>query len=332
MTPVLVKLGGFLVLTLLCTALVANTLYRPFGQGTTDYQAQFTDVVGLKKGSDVRIAGIRVGRVTGLELTGEIAKVDFEVTDDQRLPANVDAVIRYADMLGARYISLRSPDQPTGVLAEDAMIPLERTRPAVDLTELFNGFKPVFDTLQPHQVNQLAESLVQVFEGQGGTINSLLSHVVSLTENVAGQDQVIGSVLTNLRRVSDFALKHEPDFKKLVSSLSGLTSGMVKSRHRIANAIDASSDLAGTLSDVMDDVQGPLERDLRSLNRLAGVMVKHKDGWERTLKAMPPMLKSVNRTLEYASWLNVYVCQLDIQGGALDLDLSAGPHSGVCKP
>lgn len=332
LAPVLLKLGGFLVLTLLCTALVANTLNRPFGEATADYKAEFVDVVGLKKGSDVRIAGIRVGRVNQIELTGEHATVSFEVTEDQPVPANVEAVIRYADMLGARYVSLKSPERTTGQLEEDATIPLERTRPAVDLTELFNGFAPVFETLQPHEVNKLANSLVRVFDGQGDTINSVLSHVVSLTENVAGQDVVIGQVLTNLRRVTDFALKHEPDFKKLVSSLSGLTTAMVKSRGRIAAAIDASSDLASTLSGVMDDVRGPLERDLRGMNRLAAMMVKYKDGWERLLKITPPMLRATNRTLEYASWLNVYVCEMTVRTGLpIDLDLSAGPHSGVCK-
>lgn len=330
--PVLLRLGAFLVVTLLCSAMVANTLYRPFGESTTDYQAQFTDAVGLRSGSDVRIAGVRVGRVTDVELTGDFATVSFEVTDDQLVPADAEAVLRYADLLGARYIGLKSPTGSAQALEEDGVIPLARTRPAVDLTELFNGFEPVFRTLQPSEVNQLAESLVTIFDGQGDTLNSLLAHVVSLTENVADQDVVIGQVLTNLRKVTDFALKHEPDFKRLVSSLSALTSGMAKSRGRISSAIDASSELARSVSDVMDDVRGPLERDVRSLNKLWGLFEKHRDGWERTLKATPPMLRATNRAAEYGAWLNVYVCQMVIESGLpIDVDTSAGPHSEVCQ-
>ncbi|MGH3451281.1 MAG: MCE family protein, partial [Haloechinothrix sp.] len=242
--PVLLRLGGFLTVTLLCTALVSNTLYRPFGQSTTTYQAEFVDVVGLKEGSDVRIAGVRVGRVNSVELTGAHATVTFEVVDEQRIPADVDAAIRYADLLGARFIALRAGGNSAEPLEEGATIPLARTTPAVDLTELFNGFEPVFSTLQPNEVNQLARELVAVFDGQGSTLNSLLTHVVRLTENMADQDKVIGEVLTNLRAVTDFALKNHPDFERLMDSLAGLASGMARSRGQIADAIDASSSLA----------------------------------------------------------------------------------------
>lgn len=332
LTPVLLRLGGFLIVTLLCTALVSNTLYRPFGQSTTTYKAEFTDVVGLKTGSDVRIAGVRVGRVNQVELTGDFATVTFEVVDEQRIPADAEAALRYADLLGARFLALRPGGGSPETLAEDSTIPLERTAPAVDLTELFNGFKPVFDTLRPSEVNQLARELVAVFDGQGGTLNSLLSHVVVLTENVAKQDKVIGEVLTNLRGVTDFALRTEPDFRRLMTSLAEMASGMAKSRDNIGQAIDASSALAQSLSGLMTDVKPALERDMASANRLAGTLVRHKDDFARTLGLMPNGLSAMNRTLEYASWLNVYICNLNVDGVPVadGIDLGAGPHSEVC--
>ncbi|MGH3519913.1 MAG: MCE family protein [Haloechinothrix sp.] len=332
--PVLLRLGGFLVVTLLCTALVSNTLYRPFGQSTTSYQAEFVDVVGLKKGSDVRIAGVRVGRVNDIELTGEHATVTFEVVDEQRVPADAEAAIRYADLLGARFVALRPGGNSPETLAEGATIPLERTRPAVDLTELFNGFQPVFSTLQPSEVNQLAGELVAVFDGQGGTLNSLLAHVARLTENFAAQDEVIGEVLTNLRGVTDFALKHQPDFRRLIDSLAGLASGMAKSRGQLGDAIDASSELARSLSGLMTDVRPALERDMRALNGIAGTLVDEKDQFAVVLRGMPDTLSALNRALEYAAWLNVYICNLTLETGlplAGEVDLSAGPHSEVCR-
>lgn len=334
LTPVLLRLGGFLVVTLLCTALVSNTLYRPFGQSTTTYRAEFVDVVGLKKGSEVRIAGVRVGRVDSIELTGDHATVTFQVVDEQRIPSDAEAAIRYADLLGARFIALRAGGNSSETLAEGASIPLERTAPAVDLTELFNGFQPVFDTLQPSEVNQLARELVAVFDGQGGTLNSLLSHVVVLTENVAKQDKMIGEVLTNLRGVTEFALRTEPDFRRLIDSLARLASGMAKSRGQIGEAIDASSELARSLSGLMTDVRPAVERNLNSANRIAGTLVKQKDSFARTLELMPEGLAALNRSLEYASWLNVYICNLNLETGlplAGTLDLGAGPHSARCQ-
>ncbi|MQA61730.1 MAG: MCE family protein [Actinophytocola sp.] len=335
MLPTLIKLGVFLVVTLLCTVLVGNTLYRPLGASTTSYRAAFTDVVGLKQGSDVRIAGVRVGRVNQLELTGEHATVTFEVTDDQRIPADVEAHVRYADLLGARYIALKPGAGGAAELAEDAVIPLERTKPAVDLTDLFNGFAPVFNTLEPADINQLARELVAVFQGEGDTINSLLSHVVALTTNVADQDELIGEVLTNLKKATDFALKNEPNFTRLIDSLAGLASGMAKSRGQLGEAIDASSELARSLSGLLTDVRPALDRDIRSLDRLMGVFVKHSDSFAGTLKSAPELFKAVNRASEYGAWVNVYLCSLVLETElplAGDIDLDAGPHSEVCQP
>lgn len=333
MTSTVVKLSIFVLVTGLCTLLVGNTLYRPLGQPTTTYRAAFTDVVGLKQGSDVRIAGVRVGRVNSLELTGDHATVTFEVTDDQTLPADVTAHVRYADLLGARYIALL-PGHSERELPEDALIPLARTQPAVDLTALFNGFQPVFDTLQPQEINTLARHLIAVFQGQGATIDSLLSHVVALTTSVADQDKLIGEVLANLNKVTDFALRNEPDFTRLVDSLAALTKRMASSREQIGTVLDASSNLARGLSGLVTDLRPELDADLRSLNRVTGTLAANSGQFTRTMRAAPELFTTVNRVSEYGAWVNVYLCTLIVESGAPllgSVNTGAGPHSEVCQ-
>lgn len=333
MTSTVVKLSIFVLVTGLCTLLVGNTLYRPLGKPTTTYRAAFTDVVGLKQGSDVRIAGVRVGRVNSLDLTGAHATVTFEVTNDQTLPADVTAHVRYADLLGARYIALL-PGHSERELPEDALIPLARTQPAVDLTALFNGFQPVFDTLQPQEINTLARHLIAVFQGQGATIDSLLSHVVALTTSVADQDQLIGEVLANLNKVTDFALRNEPDFTRLVDSLAALTKRMASSRQQIGTVLDASSNLARGLSGLVTDLRPRLDADLRSLNRVTGVLAANSGEFTRTMRAAPELFTTVNRVSEYGAWVNVYLCTLIVESGAPlfgSVNTGAGPHSEVCR-
>lgn len=333
MTSTVVKLSIFVLVTGLCTLLVGNTLYRPLGQPATTYRAAFTDVVGLKQGSDVRIAGVRVGRVNSLELTGDHATVTFEVTDDQTLPADVTAHVRYADLLGARYIALL-PGHSERELPEDALIPLARTQPAVDLTALFNGFQPVFDTLQPQEINTLARHLIAVFQGQGATIDSLLSHVVALTTSVADQDKLIGEVLANLNKVTDFALRNEPDFTRLVDSLAALTKRMASSREQIGTVLDASSNLARGLSGLVTDLRPELDADLRSLNRVTGTLAANSGQFTRTMRAAPELFTTVNRVSEYGAWVNVYLCTLIVESGAPllgSVNTGAGPHSEVCQ-
>lgn len=333
MTSTVVKLSIFVLVTGLCTLLVGNTLYRPLGKPTTTYRAAFTDVVGLKQGSDVRIAGVRVGRVNSLDLTGDHATVTFEVTNDQTLPADVTAHVRYADLLGARYIALL-PGESERELPEDALIPLARTQPAVDLTALFNGFQPVFDTLQPQEINILARHLIAVFQGQGATIDSLLSHVVALTTSVVDQDKLIGEVLANLNKVTDFALRNEPDFTRLVDSLAALTKRMAASREQIGTVLDASSNLARGLSGLVTDLRPELDADLRSLNRITGTLAANSGEFTRTMRAAPKLFTTVNRVSEYGAWVNVYLCTLIVESGAPllgSVNTGAGPHSEVCQ-
>src|SRR5699024_6504759 len=124
----------------------------------------------------VTAAGVRVGRVESVARTeagggGAHALVGFDVRDDVTLDARVHAAVRYGDMLGVRYVALTAPLQPSGrELPPGARIPVDRTSPPLDLTAVFNGFKPLFEALEPEQVNTLARSVVDAFGGQSGSV------------------------------------------------------------------------------------------------------------------------------------------------------------------
>ncbi|MBN7452094.1 MlaD family protein, partial [Mycobacteroides abscessus] len=133
----LIGLAVFLVIATALTWLVYVTLRRDVKGATVSYGAMFTDVFGLREGDDVRIAGVRVGRVQHIELVGTTAKVSFAVQDGQRLPASVNASVTYQNIVGQRYLALTQthPDQG-GLLAPGAVIPVERTEPSFDIGTL----------------------------------------------------------------------------------------------------------------------------------------------------------------------------------------------------
>src|SRR2546430_17521567 len=102
-------------------------------------------------------------------------------------------------MVGQRYLALdRGTGPATPALAEGAEIPLVRTTPALDLADLFNGFKPLFQALSPKDVNQLSVEIVQLLQGVGSTVHSLLAHSRSLTPSLVGRVQDIGEYIYNL--------------------------------------------------------------------------------------------------------------------------------------
>src|SRR5581483_12462019 len=174
----LLKLLVFAAVTLTLTALLAGQL-GSLSFGGTGYRARFTDVTGVLPGDDVRIAGVKVGQVTRVRLVDNgTAELSFTVDGAVPLPAGVRAAVRYRNLIGQRYLAL-TEGPGTGVLPPGGLIPLSRTAPALDLTALFNGFRPLFTALTPQDVNSLAYEIIQVFQGDGGTVADLLGHAAS---------------------------------------------------------------------------------------------------------------------------------------------------------
>src|SRR5690606_41357286 len=117
--------------------------------------------------------------------------------------------------------------------------PLERTARACDLNELVNGFKPLFRALSPDDVNKLSYEIIQVLQGEGGTVESLLQRTASLTTTIAEKDQVIGQVITNLNSVLTTINERTPQLDQLIVRLQKLVSGLASAGEPIGRSIEA---------------------------------------------------------------------------------------------
>ncbi|WP_435118776.1 MCE family protein [Amycolatopsis thermoflava] len=306
----LVKGLIFAVVTVLATGLLAVTIANRGDGGTVTYRAWFSDVTSLNSGDDVRMSGVRIGQVTGIEVVDRrIAEVSFEVDKDRALSATVTAAVKYRNLIGQRYITL---DQGTGTgrLDPGGLIPLERTRPALDLTAVFNGFKPLFQALSPQDVNQLAGEIVQVLQGEGGTVADLLRHTASLTSSLAGQDQVIGQVITNLNEVLDRVNARDGQLAQLLDATQQLVSGLAANSGPIGEAIDGIADLTTATAGLVQDAREPLRADIDALEELARTLGDNTPEFERFLNNLPVKYESIGRIASYGSWLNFYLCSV----------------------
>ncbi len=306
----LVKLGIFTAVTVLATALLAVTIAGVNFAGTTDYTARFTDVTALNEGDDVRIAGVRVGQVEQVRVVDRrLAEVEFSLEGERTLPASVTATIKYRNLVGQRYIALEAGAGDASPLPPGGVIPLERTRPALDLTVLFNGFKPLFQALNPEDVNKLSEEIVKVLQGEGGTIDSLLRHTASLTATLASRDQVIGEVITNLNAVLDTVNERTDQVSALVTTLQELTTGLAADRQPIGEAISALGDLTNTTAGLLGESRQPLKDDIAHLGLVSRNLADNEAVVEAVVRNLPTKLESLARTATYGSWFNFFLCE-----------------------
>ncbi|WP_369204102.1 MCE family protein [Streptomyces sp. PU-14G] len=325
----LIKSLLFVLTTSLATAVLALSISHT-GVGESDtYRARFSDVTGLVEGDSVRIAGVRVGQVDHIAVVDRrVAEVRFSVEKGRRLPASVHASVKYLNMVGQRYVDLRRGSGPVGRnLAADGTIPLSRTTPALDLTQLFNGFKPLFEGLSPKETNQLAGEIIQVLQGEGGTVTSLVGHISSLTTTLARKDKVIGSLIKNLDTVLETVNRREENFNELVTSLSDLVSGFAKDRKPLGEAVSAMGGLATTTAGLLEDGRAPLKADIRELGRLSGQLNEGTPQFEKFLRTSPRKMRTLARTASYGSWFNTYLCEARISGlGTTD---GSEPPTGI---
>lgn len=303
------KLVAFIVVTTIATGMLVVTIGNlSFGE-KSDYKALFTDVTGLNNGDDVRIAGVKVGNVEDIEISGRSqALVTFSVDADARLTEGTNATIRYRNLVGQRYIALTQGVGEAGRLTEDDTIPLDRTHPALDLTVLFNGFKPLFAALSPDDVNKLSYEIIQVFQGEGGTVESLLSSTASVTTTLANRDRVIGELVTNLNDVLDTLGQRDDELSDLIGSLQSFVSGLNDDRDAIFNSLDSISNLATQTSDLVSDARPALTSDIRQLRKVVGVLDDNRGEIDRALQILPIKLEKIGRTASYGSWFNFYMC------------------------
>ncbi len=313
-TASLVKLIVFAAATIAAFGMLALTISPIAGGDRSQYKAVLADVTGLAKGDDVRIAGVKVGRVKDIALSGRTrALVTMDVESDQPLTESTRVVVRYRNLIGQRYVALVQAAGSSTRLKDGATIPLERTQPALDLTVLFNGFKPLFAALSPQDVNQLSGEIIQVLQGEGGTINSLLARTASLTSSVADRDQVIGRTIDNLNAVLGTVDARDDQLNQLLVQLQRFVSGLSADRVAIGQSLSTIDGLAADTAGLLQQVRPPLKADIANLRTLSRTLNEPANTatFERFMDTWPNKVNTLTRTATYGSWFNFYLCKFD---------------------
>jgi phospholipid/cholesterol/gamma-HCH transport system substrate-binding protein len=260
----------FAIVTLLATALLATTIGNYSFTSTRGYKAVFTDAVNLVKGDEVRVAGVRVGSISGVKLTeGDKAKVSFTVDKSVTITTTTEAVIRYRNLIGQRYLALVDGPGSGTPLQKGATIPLEQTHPALNLNDLFNGFRPLLTALSPGDINKLSGELIQVLQGEGPAVTALFQQVGSLTTTLADRDQLIGDVIDNLDAVLGPLQARDNNLSSLINNLQRTMTGFAADRDAIANALPSIDNVANTTAQLLAKARPPLKTDIDQLGSLA---------------------------------------------------------------
>lgn len=307
-----IKLGIFSIVSVLVTGLLAAIMGNiGFGAGA-EYKAIFSTASSIEKGDDVRVAGVSVGEVKKVEhYERNNAIVTFRVKAEVPLTTASRAEVRFLNLVGDRYLALEEgAAKDAEKLEAGDTIPIEQTSPALDLTTLFNGFKPLFQALQPDQVNELSMNLVQVLQGEGGTVQGLLQKTASLTTTLADRDQLIGEVIDNLSTTLATVDSRSEQVTELVVELRGWMTDLAADRKLIGSSLDNISALTVEVAGLLRGVRPVLKADIKQLKRLSKLLNKkaNREIIRELFDRLPESMTDQTRTGTYGSWYSYYVC------------------------
>ena len=256
------------------------------------------------------------------------ALVTFSVQDTTALSKATRADIRYRNLVGQRYISLSNEIGDSAKLPEGATIPASQTSPALDLTVLFNGFKPLFEALTPSDINKLSYEIVQVFQGEGGTLEGLLAHTASVTSTLADRDQIISALIDNLNEVLAHIGSRDDQLNQLITTFRQFVGGLKQDRHAILGSLDQISQLSVQTAGLVQGIRKPFVDDIKNLRTVAENIDRNKGELDRALQVLPIKLEKVGRTAIYGSWFNFYLCQFQgkvtVAGATIPVQYNTG--------
>jgi len=311
-----VKFGVFGVTMLLLTAALFAIMAQ-YRTGSTDkYSAVFTDASSLKAGDSVRVAGIRVGTVNNVALQPDNSVVvDFDADRDIVLTVATKVAVRYLDLVGNRYLELLDSPGSTTIQPPGSQIGADRTEPALDLDLLLGGLKPVIQGLNPQNVNALTNSLIQILQGQGGTVESLLAHTNSFTQSIADNGQTVQQLIDNLKTVVATVAKDGDKFSGAVDKLQQLITGLAHQRAPIGDAITALDNGTASLASLLTQARPPLSGTVDQLTRLAPLLANEDDmaRFDLTLQKAPANYRKLVRLGAYGSFINQYLCGMNVR-------------------
>jgi phospholipid/cholesterol/gamma-HCH transport system substrate-binding protein len=319
-TGTLIKFTAFALVMVILTAFLFLIFSQMRTGSTNGYSAVFTDASRLKTGDTVRVAGIRVGTVKGVSLEPDRkVLVEFDTDRSLVLTTGTKAQIRYLNLTGDRFLELADSPGSTKILSAGSQIPVDRTAPALDLDLLLGGLKPVIQGLNPQDVNALTSSLIQILQGQGGTLESLFSKTSSFSNSLADNSQVIEQMIDDLRTLLDTLSRDGDQFSGAIDRLERLVSGLSTDRDPIGEAITSLDNGTASLADLLGRARPPLAGTVDELNRLAPLLDgAHKDYLDATLQQLPELYRKLARVGSYGGFFPYYICGITFRASDLE--------------
>ena len=280
----------------------------PLIGGGDVYYAAFSESGGLKANDEVRIAGVRVGKVEEVTLDGDHVRVAFRVDSGNQFGTETAAAIKIKTLLGSMYLALQPAG--SGQMAEESEIPEERTQSPYDVVEAFSGLAETSEKIDTDQLAQGLTTLADLMRNTPEEFRRALDGVSALSANVAARDEQINQLLGNLERTSKVLDERDTDIIHLMRDSRVLFKALVKRREAIHNLLVSTSRLSRELTLLVQQSRADLKPALTHLENVVAVLNKNEDNLDNSLRLLAPFYRVFANTLGTGPWFDTWIQNL----------------------
>lgn len=301
-----VIIGAVSMAVILLSILVAfNAQKLPIIGGGDVYYADFSEAAGLKPNDEVRIAGVRVGKVESVSLVGDHVKVGFRIKNDSGFGDQTGAAIKVKTLLGNMCLMLL-PAGP-GQMKAGTEIPVSRTTSPYDVVDAFSGLAERSERINTDQLSKALETLAQLTQNTPTDFQAALKGVSALSANVAAKDTQINSLLQNLQKVSTILNNRSADIVGLMQDSKVLFDAVVARRVAVHNLLVSTSRLSKQLTGLVQQSRADLQPALTHLANVVDLLNKNQDNLDNSLRLMAPFYTVFANTLGNGPWFDTYI-------------------------
>jgi phospholipid/cholesterol/gamma-HCH transport system substrate-binding protein len=304
--PVPIGAVGIVLLVSLVTVAFRAQDLPIIGCGKT-YHANFSDASGLKSQDDVRVAGVKIGKVTGLSLDHKAVRVDFCVKG-AHLGDQTTAAIKIKTLLGQKYVAL--DPQGSGKLKTSSAIPLERTSTPFDVTTAFIGLAKTIEDIDTKQLATAFNTLADTFKDSPDSVRSSLTGLQRLSQTVASRDTAVRSLLQHAHGVTQVLASRNSEVLKLIDDGDLLLRTGQQQRTVIHELLINTARLADQLTALVKENKARLGPALTNLRRTLTILNDQEVHLDRTLHLLAPFVRDFTNTLANGRWFDTFVANL----------------------
>jgi phospholipid/cholesterol/gamma-HCH transport system substrate-binding protein len=305
--PVPIGAAGLVIIAILLF-LSFNIGNLPLIGGGAQYRAAFSEAGGLLVGDDVRIAGVKVGKVESVDLAGSHVEVDFKVTEPVAFGPDTGASVRMRTLLGSKYLALEPAG--AGQLKEGSEIPLDRTVSSYDIV---NAFSDLATTAEDINTDELAKSLTTLateFKDSPANVKAALSGLTRLSGTIASRDAELKRLLASANSVSGTVAERNKAVESIIKNADLLLVELNARRDAIHTLFTNTSAMAQQITGLVRDNRAELKPALDQLTKVLAVLQKHEQNLSDTIAAMAPFTRLFANVLGNGRWFDSYIQNL----------------------